>query len=78
MTYEHKIKYSIPNNKQKKRLFVAVRNPELINIYEQQSRHLFTRTHYEELKLNDQLPRAHHRSNSRPQSYQSHSRDSRR
>ncbi|CAF3051341.1 unnamed protein product [Rotaria sp. Silwood2] len=48
----------------KRKLFVAIRNPELIKRYEQQSRHLFTKAHYQELKLHDQLPRAHRHLNS--------------
>ncbi|CAF4554853.1 unnamed protein product [Rotaria sp. Silwood2] len=57
----------------KRKLFVAIRNPALINIYEPQSRHLFTKTHYEELKLHGQLPRANRHSNSHQKQSQARS-----
>ncbi|CAF0804052.1 unnamed protein product [Rotaria sordida] len=62
----------------KRTLFVAIRNSESINIYEQQSRDLFTTTHYEKLKTNGQLPRANRHSNSHHQQSQSRSRHSHR
>ncbi|CAF1507566.1 unnamed protein product [Rotaria sordida] len=77
---QQQIPFYIVNTKttttNKRTLFVAIRNPESINIYEQQSRDLFTTTHYEKLKTNGQLPRANRRSNSHHQQSQSRSRHS--
>ena len=48
----------------KRTLFVAIRYTESIRTYEQQSRDLFIKTHYKELKTNSQLPLANRLSNS--------------
>ncbi|CAF4154603.1 unnamed protein product [Rotaria sordida] len=77
---QQQIPFYIVNTKttttNKRTLFVAIRNPESINIYEQQSRDLFTTTHYEKLKTNGQLPRTNRRSNFHHQQSQSRSRHS--
>ncbi|CAF3223539.1 unnamed protein product [Rotaria socialis] len=40
-----------------RKLFVAVRNAKLLKTYEQQTQHLFTKIHYEQLKANRRLLR---------------------
>jgi hypothetical protein len=61
----------------KRTLFVAVRNPESIKIYEKQSRGYFTTQHYNELRANGQLPQTnrrnyHYQQRSRSNPHQQH------
>jgi hypothetical protein len=68
---------TISKTTNKKKLFVAVRNPESIKIYGEQSRGYFTTQHFNELRANGRLPQtnrknSHHQHRSRPNPHQQH------
>ncbi len=69
----HVVNTTVSKTTNKKTLFVAVRNPELIKTYAEQSRGFFTQEHFDELKTNGHLPRTNRHSHSHQQRSQSRS-----